>query len=82
MTNRRRRLLQLNDRLNKEYRQVVNYLIRKKYSQSDVEAIINNYMDDPSNEKYAAEFKELQAHRAACKVMARAEVYGEEKTNV
>ena len=80
MTNRQRRLSIRNGTQEKQYGQLVSDLVRKKYSASAVEAILNNYMDDPSNEKYVAEFKELQAYRAECKEMARAEVYGEEAT--
>lgn len=80
MTNRQRRLSKRNGVLDKEYGQRVSYLIRRKYHQTDVEAILNNYMDDPTNEKYAAEFKNLQAFRAECKMQARAEIYGEEES--
>lgn len=78
MTNRQRRLAKRNGVLDKEYGQKVSYLIRLKYSQSDVEAILNNYMDDPTNENYIKDFKNLQAYRIECKKQAKLEVYGEE----
>ena len=81
MTGRRRRLAQRNGALDKMYGQKVRDLIRARYSHSAVEAILNNYLDDPGDEKYAAEFKELQAYRAECKARARLEVYGEEVTS-
>ena len=40
---------------------------RKLYSQSRVEAIVNNYLLDPTNEKYKAEMDAMQAYRAECK---------------
>lgn len=40
---------------------------RKKYSQDDVEAIVNNYLLDPTNELYKAEMDKMQAYRAECK---------------
>ena len=59
---------------NKLYPQLVNYLIRQKpngYSQSEVEAIMNNYLDDMTNEKHITEFRELQDYRIACKQEAK-----------
>jgi hypothetical protein len=40
---------------------------RKKYSQDDVESIVNNYLLDPTNKKYKAEMDKMQAYRAECK---------------
>ena len=45
--------------------------MRKRYSQDQVEAIINNYLDDPSNEKYCAEFRAMQDYRKQCKERAK-----------
>ena len=81
MTGRKRRLAQRNGALEKMYGQRVSDLIRARYSHSDVEAILNNYLDDPGDEKYAEEFKALQAFRAECKALAKLEVYGEEVTS-
>lgn len=41
--------------------------IRKRYDQNQVEAIINNYLADPTDEKYVAEFKAFQEYRMQCK---------------
>lgn len=51
------------------YPQLVEYLIRQKYNQSQVEALTCNYLDD--NEKYANDFKALQNYRKECKVYAK-----------
>jgi hypothetical protein len=48
--------------------------IRKEYSQDRIEAIVNNYLDDPSNPAHAAEFKALQEYRRACKAKVKAEL--------
>ena len=50
--------------------EIVDKLIRHQFSQSQVESIINNYLDEP-NEKHNAEFQELQAYRKACKQYAK-----------
>ena len=82
MTARERRLAQRNGTLEKMYGQKVSDLIRARYSHSDVEAILNNYLDDPTNTKYAEEFKALQAFRAECKALAKLTIYGEVETEV
>lgn len=53
------------------YGELVEQLVRKRYSQSQVEAIINNYLDDSENEQYKAEFLEMQAYRKECKLKAK-----------
>ena len=50
---------------------LVNYLVRQKYQEQDVEAIINNYLDDMNNVKHLNEFRELQAYRNRCKIKAK-----------
>lgn len=57
-----------------KYARLVDAYVREKYSQSAVEAIINNYISDPENEKYKAEFAALQMYREECKNKAKAEV--------
>ena len=54
------------------YSELVERLVRKRYSQSQVEAIINNYLDDRENAQYKAEFLEMQAYRKECKTKAKA----------
>jgi predicted CopG family antitoxin len=53
------------------YGELVERLVRKRYSQSQVEAIINNYLDDSENEQYKSEFLEMQAYRKSCKAYAK-----------
>ena len=50
---------------------IVTKEFRKKYSADTVEAIVNNYLDDPTNEKYIAELKEMQEYRKQCKASAK-----------
>ena len=61
----------LNGKETEVYEELVTGLIRTKYSQHQVEAIINNYLDEPANEKYLNEFKELQEFRKQCKAQAK-----------
>ena len=65
------RLAEKNGLLDKIYGREVNRLMRLEYSQSAVEAIINNYLYDPENEEYKAEFDALQAYRKYCKAKAK-----------
>ena len=53
------------------YGELVERLVRKRYSQSQVEAIINNYLDNSENVQYKAEFLEMQAYRKECKAEAK-----------
>lgn len=54
-----------------DYGELVARLVRQRYSQSDVEAIINNYLGDNGNEQYQSEFKALQEYRKKCKAKAK-----------
>jgi len=56
------------------YAELVDKYVRERYSQSAVEAILNNYIADPSDEEHAEEFAALQTYRAECKARAKAEV--------
>jgi hypothetical protein len=56
------------------YGLIVSRKFREKYSNDKCEAIVNNYLDDPANEKYSAEFKEMQDYRKQCKALAKAEM--------
>jgi hypothetical protein len=53
------------------YGSIVSAEFRKRYSAEACEAIINNYLDDPSNVKYVSEFKEMQEYRKQCKIIAK-----------
>jgi hypothetical protein len=49
------------------YGALVSREFRKRYSNDKCEAIVNNYLDDPTNEKYVSEFREMQSYRRMCK---------------
>ena len=76
MTERERLLIEKNGVQEDFYGQLVNQLIREKYSQSQVEAILNNYLNEPENEKYKQEFIALQSFRTECKEVAKIQFYG------
>lgn len=61
----------------KRYSELVSRYVRQKYSQNDVEAILSNYAEDPSDTEYLNEFNEFQSYRKECKAKAHKEVYGE-----
>ena len=54
-----------------DYGSMVSCIIRGKYSEDAVEAILNNYLSDPTNKRYEAEFQQLQEWRAKAKQAAR-----------
>lgn len=58
------------------YGRMVAKKVRRRYGQNQVEAIINNYLADPTDPDYSAEFKALQAYRQQCKAEAKAELGG------
>ena len=53
------------------YGKLVTILFRERYSQDDVESINNNYLADPTKQKYADEFRRMQHYRKTCKARAR-----------
>lgn len=55
----------------KKYSDLVSSLIRKKYSQSDVEAIVANFLDENSDDDDIAEFNAFQEYRKECKAKAK-----------
>lgn len=55
----------------KTYPELVSKFVRQRYYERDVEAILNNYLDDPSSEKYNNDFRKLQEYRKACKLYAK-----------
>lgn len=56
---------------NIDYDTAVSFEFRKRYSQDKTEATINNYLLDPTNEKYAKEMQEMQEYRAWCKAYVK-----------
>ncbi len=71
---RKNRLFKINGVESDRYAQLVDKYVREKYSQSAVEAIINNYLSNPNNVQYKSEFTALQAYREQCKSKARTEL--------
>ena len=62
------------------YERLTTEYVRRKYSQDQMEAIVNNYLEyltNPisENEKYLTEYTEMQSYRAECKVEAKTTVY-------
>lgn len=55
----------------KKYSDLVSSLIRKKYSQSAVEAIYANFLDENSDDDDIAEFNAFQEYRKECKAKAK-----------
>lgn len=53
------------------YSVIIEKLIRDKYSVSQVEAIVNNYLLDNTNEEYLKEFNDMQEWRKKAKNIAR-----------
>lgn len=67
---------QIEKQRQKKYENLVKHYIRQKYSQDQVEAIVNNYLSKMENETYKNEFLVLQEYRIQCKAKAHKEVYG------
>lgn len=49
---------------------VIDAIVRSRYPQARMEAINNNYLDDPENEQYIAEREEMKAWRRHAKEIA------------
>ena len=56
------------------YGKMVEDEIYSMFSPREIEARTQNYLDDPTNERYIAEFKELQEHRKQSKVKVKAKL--------
>lgn len=56
------------------YGRLVSNKFRKRYTQDAVEAIVNNYLGEPTDEKYIAEFKAMQEYREQCKAEVKEEL--------
>lgn len=50
---------------------LISAFIREKYSASQVEAIVNNYLLDATNEEYLKEFNNMQEWRKEAKSIAK-----------
>lgn len=56
---------------NDDYGNVVSALIHSRYTDDDMQAIINNYLDAPDNQEYNDEFKDMQDFRKQAKAIAK-----------
>jgi hypothetical protein len=50
---------------------IIDTIIRERYSASQVEAIVNNYLLDTTNEEYLKEFNDMQEWRKQAKSIAK-----------
>lgn len=50
---------------------IIDTIIRERYSASQVEAIVNNYLLDTTNEEYVKEFNDMQEWRKQAKSIAK-----------
>ena len=50
---------------------IIESIIRERYSASQVEAIVNNYLSDTTNEEYLKEFNDMQEWRKQAKSIAK-----------
>ena len=59
---------ELSNSLDNVYGELVEKMLeREGYSVSKIQAIMNNYLDEPDNTAYQEEFKTLQKARKECK---------------
>lgn len=65
-------LARANGTIDNLYATLLKQAIRSRFDADQIEAIQNNYMEDPENPKYLAEFNELKEHRKNCKKEIRA----------
>ena len=52
------------------YKGVVDAIITHRYPDPEMDAINNNYLDDPTNEQYVSEREEMKAWRRSAKEIA------------
>lgn len=50
---------------------IISAVIRAKYDQDEMEAIINNYLEDPTDEDALADIHEMQSWRNMAKLKAK-----------
>lgn len=50
---------------------IISAVIRAKYAQDEMEAIINNYLEDPTDEDTLADIHEMQSWRKQAKLVAK-----------
>lgn len=55
----------------KVYECIIVKIVRQRYPDNDMTAVLSNYLAEPDNEKYAAEFAEAQKWRKVAKSVAK-----------
>lgn len=55
----------------KVYECIIVKIVRQRYPDNDMTAVLSNYLAEPDNEKYAAEFMEAQKWRKVAKSVAK-----------
>lgn len=68
------RLMVKNGKAEEAYHKLTSFLIAKRYSHDDEEAIKRHMIAHPENEKYSNEFAEYDGYCEMCKEKARKEV--------
>lgn len=66
-----RRLEALPKKVKPSYEALVAAYVREKYNQSAVEAILANYLANPTDSEHRAEFNAFSVYRDECKRRAR-----------
>jgi hypothetical protein len=56
---------------NKVYECIISKIVRQRYPDNDMIAILSNYLCEPENEKYIKEFKDVQEWRKEAKSVAK-----------
>lgn len=56
------------------YGEIVHYRLRKPYPQPVMEATVNNFLSDPDNAQYKADFVAMQECRAKIKAEVKEEI--------
>lgn len=54
-----------------KYKVIISHIVTAYYSQHDMDAVVNNYLLDPENEKYKKEFYIMQNVRQVAKKTAK-----------
>ena len=61
----------IKDDKDKIYECIITKIIRQRYPDNDMTAILSNYLSEPDNEKYTKEFNEVQSWRKVAKSVAK-----------
>ena len=61
-----------------EYGSLVSAIIAERYPEDAMQAVVNNYLQEPRTDKAVAEFNAMQSWRAFAKEVAHQAIGGEE----